>query len=1571
MSTETRRVQPTLWILLLALAAAPPARAQATAADDRPAFTLSSGAIGSSRQPPAVFLTFRRVTRLDVRVYRVNDPLTFVAGLKDPHQLGSAEPLVDQVPTLLERIANWKAERREDLRDFVRAQFSWRYRVSKRQSQDKQAVQLRRTEKVNTFAQVPLLNASQLVTSWREILPAVRDTEFRRIPLDLQEPGMYVVEAIAAPLKAYTVVIVSDIGMVSKAAPGQVLLYTANRFTGQPVPNCDLRVVANRAVLASGTTGADGTFTADLASATAEDIVAVARCGRDVAATDPGGWYLREKARDLVGYVYTDKPIYRPGHTTHLKAVLRWRSHGALVPFDRPQIEVRITDPTDKVVLRQPATVDAFGAVHASWPVSTGAALGYYQVSIVSDDDEASGSFEVQEYRKPEFEVRVGPVTRFVNQGDDVRATVDARYYFGQPVARGKVHYVVHRQPYYSPLRWSDDESGEGGGWWYAGEQTIEGDVRLDEKGLAEIVVPSEPDEEGRDYSLRLEARVTDAGGREVSGDTLVHATYGPFLIVATQDQYVKKPGSVVTLNIRGIDYAGNPQKGKVVQTLLEFGGRYGNWREAKNIAVVARGTVTTDEQGRATWSTTVPAEPGDYRLRATVTAGDREVGDSAYVWVPGAAQVAEYDSGERYLELIADQRSYKPGDTARILVRGEEFDAPVLVTKENQHVSWHQVVRVQSNTAFEVPIGEEDIGDTWVNVAFLRDDRLYRAEKRMGVPATSRQLQVAITADQPVSRPGKPARFQVTATDPAGQPVRAQLSLAVIDEAVYGVKQDDTPDPLRYFYRREYSRVGTSFSREYSFIGYSGTQELTLARMRKRPHGLADFKGDRARPQVRKEFPDAIYWVADLVTDDQGHAAVEVTYPDALTTWRLTARAITADTRVGGAVARTTTTKDLIVRMVTPRFLSQGDQVIVPVVTHNFLPGEKRIQVDLAAEGLTAQVGPGGPAASSPQQVTVASGGEARLDWRFTADSVGTATLTARATTDVDGDALELVVPVLPFGLKSEVSETGSMLGAGERAVALAVPSYANPSGRTIRVAMAPSLAGSMLGALDFLTNYPYGCTEQILSSFVPNLLVSRALQQIGLAPTERLRVLDRQVTVGIGKLLDNQHEDGGWGWWKADENHPFMTAYAVFGLLEAKKAGYKVDEWKIRNGARALATLYARYPRAVPALKAYEVWVLARVGAALEPGAEAADGYDPAAAIDSLWNARGDLMPYGQALLLQALDVKKDPRAATLAHELLGAVKRSGDLAYWESGSDPLLDDWMDTNVESTALAVQALVAHEPDAPALEAAVKYLIANRTGSYWTSTKATAMVLYGLLDYMKARRETAEPFTADVFVNGQTAGTASFTAASLTNPEPVVIAAPARDGANDVRIVKKGGGVLYWSATATFYDSRSPVERTGSRALAMVRRYFALAPVTKGSRTVYRETPFGGTAKPGDVVLVRLSVAGSPDWRYLMIEDPLPAGAEPIADDDLYELETRGGANWWVGRREYRDDRAAFFRDRLRDGRVDLYYLLKITTPGTFKAMPARVVPMYASGVSASSQVQPVSVPAAAEGAPQ
>ena len=166
-------------------------------------------------------------------------------------------------------------------------------------------------------------------------------------------------------------------------------------------------MIANQQPLVSGTTGVDGVFLATLQQTAADDVVSVAQCGEQVTASDPGSWYLRESPRELVGYVFTDKPIYRPGHTVHLKALLRWRARGALLPFDATDVEVRISDVTNKVIYRQRKKVDAFGGISADVPLGAGVALGDYSIAVLHGEDTASGGFEVQEYRKPEFEVRV------------------------------------------------------------------------------------------------------------------------------------------------------------------------------------------------------------------------------------------------------------------------------------------------------------------------------------------------------------------------------------------------------------------------------------------------------------------------------------------------------------------------------------------------------------------------------------------------------------------------------------------------------------------------------------------------------------------------------------------------------------------------------------------------------------------------------------------------------------------------------------------------------------------------------------------------------------------------------------------------------------------------------------------------------------------------------------------------------------------------------------------------------------------------------------------------------------
>lgn len=1542
---------------LLAIPAGTPAQSPSPA--EGPAFSLHSSRVATTRERPQIRLVFRQVRSLDFRVYRVNDPFAFFERLDNLHVLGSPEPEVPREPTAIERLSAWKASVRARVLAFLRRQFSLEFRRARAQRAAGKVVARRETIDHRQFAQVPLLNAQQVVATWRERLPSMRDAEARMIPLDLPGAGVYVVEAVNLNLRAFTVVVVSDVGLVTKTSPGRILAFAANRFSGEPQGGCEARVLSDRRVLASGTTGPDGLFEASPANAGGETLAVIARCGDQVALTDPGGWLLNRPARELAAYVFTDKPIYRPGHTVHLKSVLRWREGAGLVPFDGRGVEVAVSDPNEKVVLRQRRPVDEFGSVEVTFPVPAGAALGYYSVQISAGDEQASAHFEVQEYRRPEFEVTARPASRFVVQGEAARVDVEARYYFGQPVSGGLLTYVVHKQPYFSPLRWNEDEAEDGpggGGWWYSGDATIEGTVRLGDDGRARIEVPTPLDDNPADYSLRIEVRVTDQSGRKVSGHGIVHATVAPFLVTARTEGYVHKPGQPAAFTLRVMDYLGTPREGVALRVVLErlrYRRGYGEEPEAVSVAA---GTVTTGADGRASWRATLPAEAGDFRVRAAADYQGRRVVAESWLWVQGRDETWGDDS--RMLELVADRSRYQPGDVARFTIKGEAPRAAVLVTKEGRQVSWRQVVRPSpADAAIEVPIAEDDIGDIWVNVTFLADDRVFLAEKRVRVPASSRQLQVTVRSEQPVARPGEPAAFLVSVSGPDGRPLRAQVSLGVIDEAVYGVKPDATVDPVRFFYRREYSLVGTQFSTQYRFSGYSGSQQLLLAQ-RRRPTRLADFKAEGPQqPRVRKEFPDAIFWAGNLVTGEDGTVRVTLTYPDSLTTWRLTARAFTADTLAGQAVARTTTTKDLIVRVVPPRFLTQGDELVLPTVVHSYLKEPASVAFGLKADGVLPEAAQNSAAAAPMEAtVTLAPGGQQRFDWRFTAKEPGTARFTAQATTPAAGDAVEVSLPVQPFGLLRRSAVSGSLTGSGEASASLVVPDTANEDGRTIEVSLAPSLAGPILGALDFLISYPYGCTEQVLSAFVPNLVVLRALSEMGIAPPERAAGLDRRVSDGLRRLYDLQRDDGGWGWWKTAEPDVFMTAYALHGLVETRRAGYSVEQWRLASAAEALRVLMQRNPRALADLKAYVAHVLA-----------AADPEGSAAAIDEAWAARGGASPTGWGLLALTLGVRGDPRVEAAAQALESSVQRRGDLAWWPSDRDTLLGDIGDASVEATAFAVRALAARDPRHPLIEPAVRWIVLNRAqGTWWSSTKQTAMVLYALLDVMRARREHGAPVEAEVVVNGESAGRVRFDAASMTAPDPARIVVPARGGTNAVVIRVKGEGTVYWSAAAVSYDRAGASEPAGARKLALARRYFLLESVRRGDRIVYRERPLAGPVRPGDLVLVRLTAAGSPDWRYLLVEDPIPAGTEPVQLTELYPLERRN-QRYDPARREYRDDRVALFQENFLQGRYDYEYILKVTTPGVFGAMPARIVPMYVPDVQASTAAERLIVEAAGD----
>ena len=461
-------------------------------------------------------------------------------------------------------------------------------------------------------------------------------------------------------------------------------------------------------------TDANGLAETSLAQGQYQDVRIVAVHGEDVAILTPYAWNLSSNpAEDITGYIYTDRPIYRPGHTVHFKVILR--AHGGdayQLPANKP-VEVEIQDPSGKSVLQTKLTLSQFGTVHGEFTVAANAALGYYSIFVTAGDANArsaNGGFHVEEYKKPEYEVKVTPSQARVLQGEEITATIEAKYYFGEPVAGANVKYVVHTSSFWSPFIERDDEEGgdqegaEGGDdsqgdyyYDYDRRETAEQSGKLDADGKLTVHIPTKPDERRRDLRYRIEARVTDDANREISGVNFVVATYGKFALGVSTESYIYKPGDKIVAVVTARDYDGHPVRTPVHVELVR--NRW-NYSQMNEVAVASQDGETGDDgTARLTFTTT---EAGSFTLKASAkTVENREIEESTWLWIPGFDLGGGWwGEGRRQIRLIADKKSYKVGETAHVLIMTGVPDSHVLVTTEGRNIHSRQVVHAKSQTS-------------------------------------------------------------------------------------------------------------------------------------------------------------------------------------------------------------------------------------------------------------------------------------------------------------------------------------------------------------------------------------------------------------------------------------------------------------------------------------------------------------------------------------------------------------------------------------------------------------------------------------------------------------------------------------------------------------------------------------------------------------------------------------------------------------------------------------------------------------------------------------------------------
>ncbi len=559
-------------------------------ADTGASFSLTSQRTYLPGEKPEVSVYSHNVNALEFRVYRVNDPVKFFSQMQELHNFGGRAPsLPKQSRTWLEKFHAWKHRLWAWIRDFIRAQFSSESRHQIR-LWEVSGGEKKSGAKVESYAQVPVLNQQQVVSVWNWTVPSHEQWESQNVAIPVSDKGVYLVEATNGTLRAYTIIVVTEIAVITKGAPGRLMSFVVNRRSGDPIAGIMVRVWVDQKEVAAKPTDQQGLLDTTLTEAKPENVAVLATSPEQFAINTPGAWNLGDDPNaSLRGYTYTDRPVYRPGDTVHFKSIIRAQTpSGYIIPQDR-DLRLEMRDPRDyKTIWQQTVKLSDMGTAEWNYAIPADANLGFYYLSMQMGERYVEGtSFSVEDYKKPEYQVKVTAQTPRVLQGQAIKATIDARYYFGEPVANAKVTWVVHTSTYWPMGRDESEDAGEyqegdnpeagnpEGDETYGGEQQSEKSGTLDAEGKLQITIPTKVDSKKRDLTYRIEARVTDAGNREIAGHGFALATYGGFFLIAEPDSYVYAKGSTATVTITAQDYDKKP-----VQTTFQVELNRWDWRK-------------------------------------------------------------------------------------------------------------------------------------------------------------------------------------------------------------------------------------------------------------------------------------------------------------------------------------------------------------------------------------------------------------------------------------------------------------------------------------------------------------------------------------------------------------------------------------------------------------------------------------------------------------------------------------------------------------------------------------------------------------------------------------------------------------------------------------------------------------------------------------------------------------------------------------------------------------------------------------------------------------------------------
>jgi uncharacterized protein YfaS (alpha-2-macroglobulin family) len=1340
----------------------------------------------------------------------------------------------------------------------------------------------------------------------------------------------------------------TQIGIDAFADYEQLTIYASDLKSGKPLKNVQLQLSKG----AAGTTSENGLASLELPPKDARGDWLIARNGADTAILLENNnyeidenWSRIAPKDELRWFVFDDRKMYRPGETVSIKGYIRRQTGGKLADIEESSdatsgLNYVLHDSLGREVLKGTADLNVFGAFDFQLKLPENINLGDEKLELSTASKLANKfythQFQVQEFRRPEFEVSAKNETAApYTVGGAATVSVEAKYYSGGALGNAETNWTVTSTPTnYTPPNRDDYTFGKFVPWWreyYESDydertsQTFKGATDADGKHF--LAMNFDSANPARPYTVNAEARVQDVNRQTFASSTtlLVHPSE-LYVGLRTPKTFVGKDETfkveIITTDIDGKAVAGAPVS--LVAELKDWEKIKGEWQE-----------ITVDTQTCQIKSATDAVScdfkakrGGEFTIKASVMdEKERRNESELQVWIAGGNIEPSRDVEKETVEMIPDKKEYAPGDTAEILVNAPFFPAEgILTLRRNGIIKTERFSMNEASTVLKIPVEERFLPNVHAQVDLFGaskrivfdneiDAKLPKrpayagGELNLDVSTASRKLNVTAEPAERTLEPGGETSVNVAVTDNNGKPLaNTEVAVVAVDESILALTNYKIPDPRGEFYRQIESGTADYYSRESILLG-SPEDLITgvnfgFGRGSGNGNGNGSGDGDGDSLSVKKapigpyqviskmENPNMQFQLSDSKKPDQikmrrNFNALAIFSPSVRTdsSGKATVAVKLPDNLTRYRITAVAVTNSKKFGKTESAMTARQSLMVRPSAPRFMNFGDKAeipvvlqnqsdqaLTVNVAIRAANANLTSG-----NGRRITIPANDRAEIRFPVAVESAGIARFQVGAVSGNLADAAEFAFPVWTPATTEAFATYGTTDESGAIVQPVSAPEDVFPQFGGLEITTSSTQLQELTDAFIYLQSYPFECNEQISSRILSVAALRDVLQAFETKDLPSKTQIEAKMVSDIEHLRKMQHGDGGFSFWSVtDESLPYLTVHVAHALARAKAKGYDVPSSLTLNLLNYLRLIESKYPAfySIESRRAISAYALYVRDLMGDKDAAKARRLIADAGLENL-----SAEAIGWLLSVLADDKDSSAQVTEIKRNLMNRVTETAGAAHfvtnYKDGEYVLLS----SNRRADGVILEALLKAEPNNDLIPKIVRGLLANRTRGRWSNTQENAFVLLALDKYFQTYEKVTPNFVARVWLGQNFAGEQKFAGREIDSKSinvPMRFLEQTKDAQNLV-MDKQGEGRLYYRIGMK-YAPKNLNPGAADYGFAVTRTYEAI-----DNPADVKQKPDGTwLIKSGARIRVRLTMVAPTRRYHVALVDNLPAGFEIV-----------------------------------------------------------------------------------------